>query len=123
MAKVAVASTDGITINEHFGRAERFWIYEVDETGSYVLLESRDAGSASFHEAETIKLRLLADVETVLAARIGVAAEVELRNYGVFALPVTGPIEQVLQKYGKRRKYLRMVSEASGCGGCSGCFR
>lgn len=125
MAKVAVVSTDRITINEHFGRAESFLIYEVDETG-YSLLETRNAASYFAHGAEYTKSRLLADVEAVLAVRIGAAAETELRNYGVFALPVTGPIDKALQTYGKRRKYLRTISQTAsdcGAGGCSGCFR
>ncbi len=29
MAKVAVTSTDGISINEHFGKSQEFLIYEV----------------------------------------------------------------------------------------------
>lgn len=41
MLKVAVASTDGIHINEHFGRASEFMIYEVDEEGKYSLIENR----------------------------------------------------------------------------------
>ncbi|MDU4960474.1 MAG: NifB/NifX family molybdenum-iron cluster-binding protein [Sporomusaceae bacterium] len=121
MAKVAVVSTDGVSIDEHFGRAERFLIYEADETG-HSLLEIRDANAYAAHGAGYSKPRLLADVEAVLAVRIGAAAEAELRSYGVAALPVSGPIEAALQKYGQRRKYLHLAS-GSACGGCSGCSR
>lgn len=31
--QVAIASTDGVNVNEHFGRAQRFFIYEVSENG------------------------------------------------------------------------------------------
>jgi hypothetical protein len=77
------------------------------------------------HGAEYTKPRLLADVKAVLAVRIGTAAETELRNYDVLALPVTGSIEKALQTYGKRRKYLSVISgSGSGCsGGCGSCRR
>jgi len=31
--KIAVATTDGVTVNEHFGRATRFLIYDTAPTG------------------------------------------------------------------------------------------
>ena len=39
--KVATASSDGIVINQHFGRADIFYIYEITETGKHRLLETR----------------------------------------------------------------------------------
>lgn len=39
--KVAVASSDGIVVNQHFGRADTFFIYEVAGTGNYRFLETR----------------------------------------------------------------------------------
>ena len=38
--KVAAASSDGIVINKHFGRADTFYIYEIAENGKYRLLET-----------------------------------------------------------------------------------
>ncbi|GAB5047374.1 nitrogen fixation protein NifX [Thermodesulfovibrio sp. TK110] len=38
--KVAFASTDGVTVNEHFGRCGQFVVYEIDEDG-YKFLEIR----------------------------------------------------------------------------------
>ena len=39
--RVAVASSDGIVVNSHFGRARDFYIYEVSENEDTVLLEKR----------------------------------------------------------------------------------
>lgn len=39
--KVAVATKDGISINEHFGHAKKFWIYSLSP-GKCELLEQRD---------------------------------------------------------------------------------
>lgn len=126
MSKVAVASTDGININEHFGRAKEFLIYEVNETGTYQFLESRQippaTGSEHMHAASRA-VELLADVEAVLAAQIGPRAEMELMGKGVFALAVTGPVDQALPTYGRRGKLLKRIKAsrpAAGCPGTSG---
>ena len=39
--KVAIASTDGINVDAHFGSASSFLIYEVDADGSYENIEKR----------------------------------------------------------------------------------
>ncbi|MBP2646318.1 MAG: nifB: nitrogenase cofactor biosynthesis protein NifB [Firmicutes bacterium] len=109
MAKVAVASMDGISVNEHFGRVKDFYVYEVSESGEYTLLDRRrvvrEGGKNVPHTMEEIVL-LLTGVEAVLAAQIGPHAEQELRGNGIIALSVTGPIEKTLQMYGKRSKYI-----------------
>lgn len=40
--KVALASSDGKNIDLHFGKAEKFYIYELNDKG-FELVESRDA--------------------------------------------------------------------------------
>ncbi len=45
--KIAVATSDGVHVDLHFGRTEFFTIYQVNEDGSYVQLEKRRAGGVS----------------------------------------------------------------------------
>lgn len=40
--KIAAASSDGQQIDLHFGHAEMFYIFEVQQDGTYVLLERRE---------------------------------------------------------------------------------
>lgn len=114
MAKVAVASTDGLAINEHFGRANEFLIYEVKGSGDYTLLEARPVipKSTDSHE-QTIaaKADLLADVEVALVAQIGPGAEQALHQRGIIALIVTGTIEKALSAYGRRGKFIQINKE------------
>ena len=35
-SRIAVVSTDGKTVNDHFGKAERFLIYDVDDKLTFV---------------------------------------------------------------------------------------
>nr|WP_092071843.1 NifB/NifX family molybdenum-iron cluster-binding protein [Dendrosporobacter quercicolus]NSL49468.1 dinitrogenase iron-molybdenum cofactor biosynthesis protein [Dendrosporobacter quercicolus DSM 1736]SDM30372.1 Predicted Fe-Mo cluster-binding protein, NifX family [Dendrosporobacter quercicolus] len=129
MAKVAVVSTDGVVINEHFGKAREFFIYEVQENGEYQLIEQRASiagcsGGGGGHQQRAAEL--LADVEVVLAAQIGPGAEQQLRNYGVIALTVASSIDKALQAYGKRGRFIRnsvLRSAGAGCSGSGGSCR
>ncbi len=131
MSKVAVVSTDGVSINEHFGRSKEFLIYEVDEKGEYTFLERRDnispnSQNVHAHIASTTA-DLLTDVEVVLAKQIGPGAEQELRKKGILALSVNSSIEKALQAYGKRGKFIKnSIKQSAGCqsscgtGSCGG---
>jgi nitrogen fixation protein NifB len=130
MAKVAVASSDGTLINEHFGSAEEFLVYEVSEDGSYRLIErrprQRGGEGGADHGAAVQAAELLGDVEAVLTAQIGRNAENILQGRGVKAYAITGTIDKALSAYGRKSRLIRNLSiGASGCGpaggGCSGC--
>jgi len=100
--KVAVASTDGKVVNEHFGRAERFLIFEVED-GRLSFSELREAGPPCM-EGEHSDTGLadaagsLADCRAVLVSRIGAAAARALESAGIEALEIHGFIDEVLEK-------------------------
>lgn len=111
MAKVAVASSNGIEINEHFGQTKQFYIVEVDEQGEFTLSEQREnrqnnAASSGCHSSDVV-LQLLNDVEVVLAAQIGPGTERALQRLNIFALTVTGPVEKALRTYGQRSRFIK----------------
>lgn len=109
MPRVAVASTDGLSVNEHFGRSKEFMIYEIQDLGEYKLVEHREihAQAVPGKQDYITKAQLLADVEAVLISQIGPRAEQELRRHGIIALPVSGAIDKALTAYGKRGKFVR----------------
>lgn len=125
MARVAVASTDGITIDEHFGRSKEFWLYEVAESGLYTFLERRQIPEDihAFHKhAASRAIEILSDVEVVLAAQIGRQAELELQARGILSLAVNSLVAKALVAYGKRGKYIKGTvarNSAPSCGGGS----
>lgn len=124
MSKVAITSTDGIDINEHFGRAEEFWIYESDEAGAYQFLERRKKIVEGSNEHQAATVELLADIEVVLVNKIGPGAEKELRSAGIIALSVSGAIEKALAAYAKRGRFIRnnaLQETVKGCHPSGGC--
>ena len=94
--KVAIVSTDGKVINQHFGKASRFFIFEIDDCGKIQFLEVRETmplcGSADEGHADDVLSRtisLISDCEALLCSRIGSRPREELRKKGI--KPVEAP--------------------------------
>jgi predicted Fe-Mo cluster-binding NifX family protein len=101
--RVAIASTDGKVVNEHFGRAEQFYIVEVSDDGTYQPVELRllprvcDGGS---HEEGAMRrnAEALAGCRYVLVSRIGHGAENVLEETGITAFEIPDLIEDAVNK-------------------------
>jgi nitrogen fixation protein NifB len=109
--RVAVASTDGITVNEHFGRAKKFYIYEVTEEGQSRLVEERAIAPQAADAPEPahgsdVTVEQLTDVNAVLVSQIGPGAESLLSRNGVRSFALGGPVDRALTSYGRRHKLL-----------------
>ncbi|MBI1987622.1 MAG: dinitrogenase iron-molybdenum cofactor biosynthesis protein [Nitrospinae bacterium] len=111
--KIAVASTDGKMINQHFGHADRFMIFEL--SGSAVqFVEIRrcpplcGASDQPGHSDEVMeeRMRLIGDCGAVLCARIGYGMQRELAARRIRPVEVAGFIEDVLHRLleGAQRK-------------------
>lgn len=102
--RVAVASRDGVTVHQHFGRATHFQIYDVDGDG-FRFVETRE-NQPSCHpdrweregESHEQVVRLLADCHVVLAARIGPGAREILQGHGMKAYETPLCIDDALKR-------------------------
>ena len=105
--RIAIASSDGINVDTHFGHAFSFIIADVNErTGEVTEVGERDVSpaceghSCGGHQgrnmgkiADTLK-----DVRYVLTARIGPPAAAELGRYGIDVFEGVGSIEQRIRE-------------------------
>lgn len=104
MSKLAIATSDGFTVNEHFGHAKFFRVYELGEE-EYTYLEVRDAVAACQQQLghDTTRfdkiIELLSDCDAVLVQKIGEGAAAYLIEKGVRVFEVSGPIDAVLKKF------------------------
>ena len=110
MAKLAIATGDvGIseinaTVNEHFGHAKFFRVYETDDTG-YRYIETRDAVAACQHSLghDTTRfdkiIELLSDCDALLVQKIGEGAAAYLIARNVRVFEVSGTIDAVLKRF------------------------
>ena len=104
--RIAVASSDGKMVNQHFGRANQFLILDVDDS-TIELVEVRETapacGSSEYggHEYNALSrgVALIADCEAILCRRIGLGAQAELRSRGIEPVDTGDFIEAAVQSY------------------------
>ena len=104
--RVAIASTDGETVNTHYGKSELFYIYIVDDDEGYDLLETRSVQPVcqeGFHDksAMDIHVQQFKDCKYVIASRIGSGALQSLTAVGITAMELPGSIDDAILKVWK----------------------
>ncbi|MFD1774237.1 NifB/NifX family molybdenum-iron cluster-binding protein [Paenibacillus rhizophilus] len=101
--KLAVGSSDGEVVDQHFGRSERFYIYEVDDEGKWTLLEVRDnvttRAEGEHHTDELSRtVDMLKDCSKVLVLQIGPGAQQRLKQIGITVYSSRGTVEDAMGK-------------------------
>lgn len=100
--KVAVASSDGKVINQHFGRATRFLIFdiEIESFRFSKLIETVPFCNNGEHDDNKLSLATdsLAGCRAVLVCQIGNGAIKALESKGIEAFDIKGLIEDALYK-------------------------
>jgi predicted Fe-Mo cluster-binding NifX family protein len=99
---VAIASTDGKVVNEHFGRATAFHIFELNSEG-FKFLETRSVekccnGGEHQDSAFEKVAEILKDCKAIFVAKIGIGASnyMESKGFIIFESPYF--VEDVLNK-------------------------
>jgi predicted Fe-Mo cluster-binding NifX family protein len=105
---VAVASEDGVVVNQHFGRATQFLIYEVEEEGCRLIdIRKNQPSCGTVAEDEEIghaeepmqrAVALLTDCNAVVVAQIGQGAVQQLSNRGIQAFVIPDFIDSALRR-------------------------
>ncbi len=101
--KIAVASSDGKVVNQHFGRAEEFFIIGVDEQNQTYYLERRRVNpicEQGNHEDGRLEvaIKTLIDCRYVLVSRVGESAASRMKRLGVVPMELPGLIEDSIQQ-------------------------
>ena len=110
--KIAVASSDGIVVNNHFGMAKDFYIYQIDDKEQIHFLEKRSVtpvceGGNHDHEKLKTNLEELEDCKYLLISRIGSGAADMAAEFGIESYEIPGIIEESIEqliKYIKIKK-------------------
>ncbi|MDR0887905.1 MAG: hypothetical protein LBM39_01805 [Candidatus Methanoplasma sp.] len=107
--RVAVASTDGKVVNQHFGHADQFHIFEINGE-EFKFVETRFsqpfcAGGTHEGKDNTGLLKALDGCRAVLVNRIGGGAVTMLDENGIDAIEVRGFIEDALREIGRQKLY------------------
>ncbi len=107
MRKIAVASSDGINVDTHFGRADHFYIVSFnDDLSEVTTLEKRSVdpicqGGSHYEPHLWNKVEQIKDCDYVLVSRIGQRAAQELSKYGIEAYELPGEIDAGIEEIWK----------------------
>ncbi len=111
--KIAVATSDGIHIDLHFGQTEVFTVYQVLDDNSYYQSESRrvcadnlpayvrqpGCGGCSGGKArKNGRIEAIEDCRCVLCARCGAGTETELGKRHITSFVIEKPVNEALDK-------------------------
>ena len=99
--RIAVVTTDGVSVDEHFGRAEQFWIYDTKEAPALVEKRKTETWSVGDpnHRFDPEKFArvsaLLEDCTRIYVTRIGEVPAARLKEAGVEPVIYTGKIADI----------------------------
>ena len=106
--RIAVASSDGIVVNNHFGRARTFYIFALknDEIEHLETRELEPVCETGNHDEARLKenVERLSDCTHLLAVRIGDGARAVLESYGISCYEIPGVIPESIDKLVKYEK-------------------
>lgn len=99
--RIAVVSTDKKNVNEHFGKAKRFLIYDLSD--GMELVDERDTETLSIndpdHEFDKDKFNrissIIGDCKKVYITRIGEVPAAKLREQAIEPVVYNGPIDKI----------------------------
>jgi len=101
--RIAIASTDGINVNEHFGRATEFYIFELTATGPQ-FIERRTVTPLSVgdksHDFDEARfgavLAKISDCSRVYVTKIGDKPAAEMKRHGITPVLYHATIERIM---------------------------
>ncbi len=100
--KIAVATSDGIVVNQHFGHTNQFYIYEV-HNNIFTKSEIRHTEPACIskeHDENAVlrNLKLIEDCRFLLVSRIGAYAQQQAESLGITPFEIPLMVEDALKK-------------------------
>ena len=120
---VALASHEGLLINQHVGEAAEFWIFEAQADGPPVLVETRQApepggGSTRWYELAD----LLHDCKAVFTSAVGQTPKRILEHHGIRVVEGVGLAADAITGWNRTGQLPRGMQRLfQGCGkGCAG---
>lgn len=121
---VAVATMEGILVNQHLGQAISFQIWGEDETGGYKLVQVRPAPAENGGPQRWLHMaRLLKDCRAILVNDLGESPKAMLKKKGIKPVLMAGFIEKGLEAVytGKGLNILQgKMRKCSSKGACAG---
>ena len=105
---IAVASKDGREINQHFGHAERFLIFDVEQDEARLVDEKKVERYCSYDQDHPLRAHILEaiaealmDCRAIVCAQIGQGPQMEMERLGIDTFVADGEIKPALVELAK----------------------
>jgi len=105
---IAVASKDGREINQHFGHAERFLIFDVEQGEAKLVDEKKVERYCSYDQDHPLRAHILEaiacalrDCRAIVCAQIGQGPQMEMERLGIDTFVADGEIKPALVELAK----------------------
>ena len=103
--KIAITSSDGQNVDQHFGKNKKFYVYDFKE-GNIIFIEKRETECYSIgskehkFDAERFNkvFNLIKDCELIYTAKIGKIPFEKFKERGVKVVSYLGKISNILSK-------------------------
>ncbi len=104
--KIAIASSYDEQYVEHFGKAQKFLIYEFDgEKAEFI--ETRESPKEPGEKHQWGKsLKVIKDSDVIICMQIGINAKPALKKMGKDVVEDEGTVEEVLGRYIKHYQFM-----------------
>ena len=101
--KIAVASTDGKIIDLHFGDANRFLIFKIEEGKSKFqeIREKTPMPLNNHQERWVASIDIINDCKAILCSKIGKEPTLELRKLGIKSIQLDCNVKEAVDECSK----------------------
>jgi predicted Fe-Mo cluster-binding NifX family protein len=107
--KLALASSDGENVNLHFGKAFKFFIYEL-EGNNRKFLEYREVKKNPEEKHQWNKsLSIIKDCEVVICVQAGMKARLGLKKAKIKLFEDEGPVDEVLERFIRHEEFMNSL--------------
>ncbi len=117
---VAVASLEGILVNQHLGAATELLIYGQNQSGYYLADTRRTPPSGNGKQRWLELATVLKDCRIILVSAAGDTPREVLKQEGIRVVEMEGLIEQGLEAVYSGKEASLIKRKTPGCSGCKG---
>ncbi|KAF5088973.1 NifB/NifX family molybdenum-iron cluster-binding protein [Methanobacterium aggregans] len=104
--RIAVAASDDEKYAAHFGRAQKFLIYNFNEK-NIEFVETRESAKLPGEKHQWKKsLDVVEDCDVVICVQIGINAKPGLKRMGKTVVEDEGTVEEVLERFHKHQIFM-----------------
>lgn len=112
---MALATSDGLEVDVHFGQASRFDVYRI-QNSSFTFLESRVVKPLCQHPGHNNArleqaITVLSDCAVVVCAQIGPAAQNMVEGAGISCYELAAPLQQAIGQVVSYRQVELLLAE------------